>query len=148
VRTVRVVVVDELAKNSLELATVEDEDSVEAFPADSAHETLSEGIRPGRPYWGSDDSDSLGAEYVVEACCELGIPVADQNLPPWDGTPDPHHQVASLLGHPDASGIGGHASEVHPTTVELDEKQHVETSKEHGLHREEVTCQHAGCLGS
>jgi len=40
-------------------------------------------------------------------------------------------QVAGLLAYPCSDRVGGDPGHVHPSGVELDEEQHVETAKQH-----------------
>jgi len=79
-RPVAVVVHDVLVDDDFEMATTEDEHPVQTFTPDSANETLSEGIGPRSPYRSSDYPDAIGGEHLVEAGCELGVSIPDQEL--------------------------------------------------------------------
>jgi hypothetical protein len=73
-----IVVLHVLPKNSLEMTMAEDEDPVEAFSPNRPHPTFSEGIGPRGSDWRFDDSDTFGAEYLVEGGRELGIAIPNQ----------------------------------------------------------------------
>jgi len=69
-----VVVIDVLGQGGFELTSVEDQQAVEALPTDRADEAFDEGVGPRGTDRCADDPDPLGAEDLVEAGCELGIP--------------------------------------------------------------------------
>ena len=73
-----VVVIDVFTEHRLEVATADDQHSVETLATDGAHEALSEGVGPRCSDRGADDPDALGAEDLVEIGCELGIAIPDQ----------------------------------------------------------------------
>jgi hypothetical protein len=83
VRSVTVVVIDELGKDRVELTPMEDQHAVEALSTDGANETLGNGIGPRRSDRRPDDPDALGAEDLVEVGREFGIPVPHEEP---DGT--------------------------------------------------------------
>src|ERR671919_2367690 len=110
------------------MAAPEDEDAIEALPTQDSHEPFRERIGPRRsdrrPYY----LGSLGGEHLVEGAPVFGIAVPDEEaerkaIPSAD-------EVASLLGHPGGIGVGGHAGEMHPAGGDLDEQEHIETTKE------------------
>ena len=61
-----VVVGEVLDQDLLKMAATEDEEPVQALPADGADEALGEGVRPRGLNRRLDDPDALGAEHVVE----------------------------------------------------------------------------------
>ncbi len=73
-----VVVLDEDGEHHLQLAAVEDQHSVETFPADSADEAFGEYIGPWSTDRRSDYSDSVRAKHLVEARGELGVAVPNE----------------------------------------------------------------------
>ena len=79
-RTVVVVLSDKFGQYLLEVLSPEDEQPVRTLPADGADEPFGEGIGPRGRDWSLDDSDTLGAEHLVEALRELGIPVSDEEF--------------------------------------------------------------------
>jgi hypothetical protein len=77
-RAVAVVVLDEDALHSLEVAPVEDEEPVEALGAGGSDEALGDCIRLGRPDRCPDDLDAFAAEDGVELTRELVVAIANQ----------------------------------------------------------------------
>src|ERR1019366_6437150 len=75
VRSMGVVVLDELVEHDLELALVEDQHPVEALPADGADETLGDGASPRSSDRRADNPYPVRAEHLVEAGRELPISV-------------------------------------------------------------------------
>jgi hypothetical protein len=73
-RAVVVVVSDVLDKHLFETVAPEDQEAGGARSADSANEPLGESVRSRRSNGTVDDSDALGAEHLVEALRELGVP--------------------------------------------------------------------------
>jgi hypothetical protein len=65
---------------SLQLAPVEDQQTIEALAANGSDETLGERVRPRRPDGGLDDPHTVGAEHLVEAGGELGVSIPDEEL--------------------------------------------------------------------
>ena len=61
-----VVVLDEDAKGVFEGAAADDQEPVEAFVSDGAHEALGVGVRLRRTDRGLDDGDAFAAEDFVE----------------------------------------------------------------------------------
>ncbi len=141
-RAMAVVVVDELEEHHLELATVDDQHPVQAFSANGADEELSEGVCPRSPDRSLDDPDFLGPEDLVEAGCELGVTISDQELDRLRSLGELECEVPGLLDHPGAGRMGRDAGEVHPSGIEFDEEQDVQPSQQHGVDREEVAGQH------
>jgi Rhodopirellula transposase DDE domain len=122
----RVVVVDVLVQDPLEVALAEDEHPVQAFPADGADPPL--GMRAGarrlerRPH----HAHALGAEDVVERARELRIPIPDQHRRSHARPLERPDQVAGLLGHPGCGWVGGAAGEEHAPGLDVDEEERVE----------------------
>jgi hypothetical protein len=103
---------------------------------------------PRRSDWRLDHPDSLGAEYLVETCGELGVPVSDEEP---DGAPlvkQIADQVASCLSDERTGRMASHAEDVHFPGRQLDDEDHVELLERHGVHREEVGGKHALRLGT
>jgi hypothetical protein len=79
-RAVPVVVREVPGEDLLEMTAIEDEEPVEALPADAADEALGERVRPRRPSGRLDDPGALDAEHLVETGGELCVPVPDEEL--------------------------------------------------------------------
>ncbi len=95
-----VVVIDELFEYPLEVAASQDEYPIEAFAADAADEPLGEGVGARSTDWSADDPDALGTEDLVEAGCELGVPVPDEEPDRPGPLGELNGQVSRLLDHP------------------------------------------------
>src|SRR4029077_7144139 len=119
-RPVRVVMVDKDAEHVLEVASVHDQDPVEALGADGADETLGDRDRLRRSPRCLDYSDSFACKHGIEIASELAVAIADQEVKrsrPLLERPD---ELASLLSDPRPGRVGGAAGQVHASSTELD----------------------------
>jgi hypothetical protein len=108
---VGVVVVGEDAEDALEMASVHDQDPVEAVGPDGADEALGDRVRFWRSHWRLDDLDAFAGEDGVEVAGELAIAVADQEAKrSWSVLERPG-ELARLLGDPWPGRVGGAARE-------------------------------------
>ena len=82
------------------------------------------------------------SENLVKRPGELAVPVPDQELDRWASVGPAKGDVAGLLGDPAGSGIGRDARQMDNPGVQIDEDQHVEAAKKHGVDVEEVTGHH------
>ena len=121
-RAVAVVMLDELVDHGVEVTPAEDQHAIEALPADSADEALGEGVGTRRPDRRADDPNALGAEDLVEAGRELGVPVADEEIDRLRTLGEFIGQVPGLLDHPGTSWMSGDSGHVDLSGVELDEE--------------------------
>jgi hypothetical protein len=97
-----VVVVDEHAKHALEVASVHDQQPVEALGASGADEALGDRVRLWRLHRRLDDLDPFACEDGVEVAGELAVAVADQEAKrSWSFRERPG-ELARLLGDPGA----------------------------------------------
>jgi hypothetical protein len=138
VRSVGVVVLDELGQDVAEVSWSGDEDVVEAFSAQGADPALRDRVRPESLRWRLDDADSVSVEDVVEGSGELGVAIADQEPELLGAVGEVHQQVANLLGHPIAAGMGGDPGDVHAAGGVLDDDQEVEPAEDDGVDVGEV----------
>ena len=76
----RVVVLDVLGEDCLEVTAAEDEHPVEALAPDGADDALADGVGTRCLDRGSDDPDGVGGEDGVEGGGELGVAIADEEL--------------------------------------------------------------------
>lgn len=79
-RPVRVVMLDVLGEDGLEMPPAEDEHAIKALASESADDALADGVRPRCADRGLDDPDGLGGEDGVEGSGELGVAIPDQEL--------------------------------------------------------------------
>ena len=77
-RPVSVVVLDELTEYHGEVTGSDDQQVIEAFPAQGADEAFGDRVRPGCPDRGADDPDVGVGEHGVEGGGERAVSVADQ----------------------------------------------------------------------
>jgi hypothetical protein len=142
-----VVVGHVLAEDCRQMTLADDEQRVGALPADGAHPTLRERVRPGRLRRSLDHVDAFGGEHRVERGSELRVAVAQQEPQRSSALVEVHQQVPGLLGHPGAGRMRGHPDQVDPAGGDLHEEQHVDPPEEHGIDGEEIAGQHRVRLG-
>src|ERR1019366_3451765 len=142
VRTLFVVMPDVLAQNRVEVTTAEDEHPVEAFCPYRPHPTFRIGVGPRRANRCLDHPDALGGEYLVEAGCELRIPVPDQELDRSTAVDEVTDEVARHLGDEGSGRMVCDAEDGHFSSSEFDHEEHVELSQGDRVHGEEVRGQH------
>jgi hypothetical protein len=141
-------VLNKQGDGAFEVATVEDQDPVEALSSSGANPALGERVGTRSPYRGAHDAHALGPEHGVEAGDELGVTVAHEELEGLGLLAQRADEVAGLLGDPRTCGVGGDTGQPHSATVELDEEQHVNSLHCDGVDGQEVAGQGAGSLGS
>lgn len=73
VRAGAVVVPEVVGQDSLKVATVPDQDPVQALGPQGAYPSFGVGVRPGRPRRDLEHVDASGCEHGVEGSAELGI---------------------------------------------------------------------------
>jgi len=144
VRPVPVVVLDEDTQDALEVTAVDDQQPVEALGADGSDEPLGDGVRLRGPHRRLDDPDAGAAKHVVEGAAVLAVAIADQQARVLVG--EIEAEIARLLGHPGAGGVGRAACEPDAAACVRDEEQHVVAAQEHALDGEEVASDDAGRL--
>src|SRR5215472_4201205 len=71
----------------------------------------------------------------------LASPVTDQELEAGGLITEVHQQVAGLLGHPRAGGVGGDARQVDAPGGVFDEEHGMRAAQEHGIDVEEASRQ-------
>ena len=96
-----------LAKHQRRVTLVDDQDAIEEFTPDGAHEASGDGVGPRRPHRRPDDPDIDGGEDGVEARGEFGVAIADEEPEPLTGGVEVHGEVAGLLGQPRAGRVRG-----------------------------------------
>src|SRR6266508_2902117 len=124
--TVAVVVGGVLVQNGCQVTFTGDEHPVGAFAADGADPALSVRVRAGRPRRGVEHVDALAGEHRIER---------------GGASVEVHQQIPCLLGDPGTGRVGGDPGDVDLARADLDEEQHVDPFKEHGVDGEEVAGQ-------
>jgi hypothetical protein len=72
----------------------------------------------------------IAVNTASNAALNLGVPVPDQELQALRLTVEVHQQVAGLLGHPRACGVGGDPGQVYAPGAVLDEEQRIQAAQE------------------
>jgi hypothetical protein len=143
-----VVVADVGREDSFEVASVHDQDPVEALAAYGADPAFDERVRARCPHRCADDPDAVGAEHLIERRRELAVAVVDQEadrLRPLDERLD---DVARLLARPLTGRVRGDARQMHLPGCEFDEHECVQPPEQHGVDGEEVAGDDPAGLGS
>ena len=91
-----VVVIDVDAERVLEVASVEDQQPVQALRTDCSDEAFRDGVRLRRSHRSLHDPDAFAAEDLVEGAAVLAVAVADQEADARFG--EVKTEVACLLG--------------------------------------------------
>jgi hypothetical protein len=84
-----------------------DQHPVQAVAVDPADPALGDRVRARRLHRRPDGPHSDSGGHGLEGCGELGGPVTDQELKIGGLIAELHRQVAGLLSHPHAGGVGG-----------------------------------------
>jgi hypothetical protein len=124
-RSVEVVVLLVGPEDPIEMPAAEDERPVQALGSDRLDEALGERVRVRCPDRGEDHLRSLRAEDLIKGSGELRVTVTDQEPNGWRATIEIHGQVPGLLGHPCGVRMSSGGGEEHPSSMELDEHEHV-----------------------
>jgi hypothetical protein len=107
VRVPLVVMLDMASQDADELLAADDQQLVQALPADRPDPASGDGVGIRRPNRCADDLGPGRAPHVVERCGELGVPVADQELERGGLVAESGDEVAGLLGNPETGRMGG-----------------------------------------
>jgi hypothetical protein len=146
VRSLIVVLLDEVPEHPVEVALAPNEKPVEALCPGGSHKAFGERVRAGKPDGREDDLGADRPHHLVEGTDELGVAVTDQE--PNGNAGKQCAQVAGLLGGPLPHWVSGHAGQEHLPTVEVDEEQHIEPAERDRVDMEEVAGKCAGSLCS
>ena len=104
--SVRVVMLDVLAKDCLEVTASEDERPVQALALYGADDTLADGVRPGCSDGVVDYPGALGVEDGVEGGGELRVAISDEELDGICLRGELRRDVAGTLSHPRGHRVG------------------------------------------
>jgi hypothetical protein len=138
VRTATVVMLDVAPQDANKLLATDDRQLIEALPADRADPAFGVGVGIGRPNGRADDLTADRAPDIIEHPGDLGVSVADQELPRRNLIAKVDQHIASLLGNPHARGMVGDATRMHPPAAKFDEEQHMQPAQPDSINREEV----------
>ena len=123
------------------MAGVEDEYLVEEFSTATPDPAFHDRVRAGCLDRCLDDLDGLAGEHGVEDAGELRVPVADQKPELRRTVAEIHDQISSLLSDPVAGGMCGDAEDMYPAGGVLDNRETVQSGKQHGVAMEKIAGQ-------
>ena len=126
---VRVVVIDVVDDEPLELAAVPDDGAVEELASQGADPAFGERVRHGGAYRCGEDLAAFGSEDLVEGVDELAAAVAHECPSAGELVDVTEQQVPRGLGGPDAAGVVRDPYEVHAPGPDVDEEQQVEPAQ-------------------
>ena len=111
-RPVSVVVVAVVGDESLELALVPDDHSVEQFAAQGSDPAFRKGVGYGGADGGREDLEAISSEDLVECVDELAAPISNQRPGVSQLVVLAQEQVATGLGGPGTGRVSSDAGEV------------------------------------
>jgi hypothetical protein len=120
------------------MPAVDDQYSVEKFPADSSNPSFGDRIGPGCSHRGAQDLNTFVGEHGIKNTGEHAVAVPNQKLELGCAVAQIHQKISRLLGHPGATGIGGDSEEVDSTGRVLHHEQHVHPLQQQRVDAEEV----------
>lgn len=133
-----VVMVDEDANDLLEMLAVEDQEPIQALRANRPYEPFPDTVRLRRAKRRANDLDPIALENAVKTLDELLIPIANQEAERFLALRQRPGQLPSLLRHPRPARVGRAPREMHATSAELDEEEHVEPLQPDRLYGKEI----------
>ena len=133
-----VVMVDEDANDLLEMLAVEDQEPIQTLRANRPHEPFRDPVGLRGPKRRPNDLNPAALEDAVKTLGELLTPIANQEAERFLALRQRPRQLPGLLRHPRPARIGRAPREMHATTAQLDEEEHVEPLQPDCLHGEEI----------
>src|SRR5260221_8310028 len=121
---------------------IDDQKAIQAFLPHRTDPPLVHGIRIRSAMRGQDGLDACRCKHCLKRTSELGIPIMYEDPNGQLSVLKLPEHLSGLLGHPCCVGPLGAASHVHPSAVQLDEKQDVHSLQKDSLDGEKVTGQH------
>jgi hypothetical protein len=126
VGSLSVVVAGILSEYPFEVSPAQDEHPVQTLCPHGSHPALGVGIGPRGSDWRPDHPDALGAEHLVEAGRELGVPVPDQELEGSTTVGQILDEVSSYLGDEGAGRMVSDTEDVYLASRQFDDEEPVE----------------------
>ena len=135
-----IVMIDKYSERSHEVPCVQDQQPVQAFSPNRPNEPLRDPIRLRGLNRRTNNARALRLKDDIETARELSIMVANQESD-WVSTLEERPcDVPRLLRHPFAVGMRRAAGQVHATTGDFDEEQHVQPLESDSVDGEEIHC--------
>ena len=119
----RVVVIDVVDDEPLELVAVPDDGAVEELSSKGADPAFGERVRHGGAHWCLEDLAAFGSEDLVEGVDELACAVAHERPGVGELVAVLEQQVPGGLAGPHAGGVVCDPCEVHGSGRDVDEEQ-------------------------
>ena len=143
-----VVMVNKDANDLLQMLVVEDQEPIQTLRANSPHEPFRDPVGLRGPKRRANDLHSIALEDPVKTLGELLIPIANQEAERFLALRQRPRQLPGLLRHPWPARSGCAPREMHATSAELDEEEHVEPLQPDRLHGEEIDGEQALAMRS
>jgi hypothetical protein len=140
-----IVMIDKYSERSHEVPCVQNQQPVQAFRPNRPNEPLRDPIRLRDLNRRTNNARALRLKDDIETARELSIMVANQESD-WVSTLGERPCDMPRLRHPFAVGMRRAAGQVHATTGDFDEEQHVQALEPDGVDGEEIHCNGALCL--
>ena len=106
--------------------------------ANRPHEPFRDAVCLRRAKRRANDLYPIAWKHLVKTLGELLIPIANQEAERFRALRQRPRQLPGLLRHPRPARIGRAPGEMHATTAQLDEEEHVEPLQPDRLHGEEI----------
>ena len=135
---VPVVVVSEHVKSAFEVLVVQNQQPVETFRADGAHESLGDSVGLWRAKWRPNDLSPLASEHLIKLIGEFLIPIANQKPQRFRALGQSPRQLTRLLDDPRGTRVRRATGHMHTAAAQFDEEEHVEALQPDRLDGEEV----------
>jgi hypothetical protein len=139
-----VVMINEYGERTLKVTRVRNQQPVQTFGSSGPNEPFRDPIRLRHlNRRAANDAAALGLKYRVETVGELAVVIPNQE-PNRDGTlgDGPGH-LPRLLRDPLVVRMRCAAGQMHPTTGDFDEEQHIQALQPDGVDRKEIHGHHA-----
>jgi hypothetical protein len=130
------------SKDPAQATFAEDDDVIEAFPADRADQPFHMPILPGRPWSGRVIADAHGGETSGNGMTIRSVSVPDEMvryIVPREG-------IGDLVGDPFCRRMGRHAERYQPTTLVPENDQNEEQLEADRWHDQKIHGGDAHCM--
>src|SRR5262245_18320229 len=124
---VPVVVVNEHFNNPLKVVMVQNQQPVETFRADRAHEPLGDAVGLWRSTWRTNDLNAFASEHLIEPLGQFLIPVANKKPQRLRALGHRPRQLPRLLDVPGYARVRRATGGMNTSAAQLDEEDDIET---------------------
>jgi len=134
---------NEHPENALEMLLVQDQKPVETLRANRPHEPFGNCVRLRGAKRRANDLNPVASEHAVKTVGEFPIPVADEETEGFPVLGQDPRELSGLLCDPLTARLGRASREMHTTTAQLDQEEHVESLEPDRLDGKEIYREHA-----